>query len=248
MIRSAFVIAFVVLAAATSDAQPAQPPWKGENLQVFPKDIARDQLTQRMREFSLSLGVRCQYCHTGGNGVSFEGVSFKSDEKPAKVTARAMLRMVEQLNTVTLAQLPNRAQPRVVVDCATCHHGKALPKSLQTTLFEIVDAQGAAAAVAKYRELRREVEMGRYDFGEWEINELARRLTEAGKTDAAVTILELNGEFYPASAAIDVMIGELQRRAGNREKALERFRAALVKEPQNSMVKQRLEELERKPQ
>jgi len=248
MIRSAFVIAFVVLAAAASDAQPAQPPWKGENLQVFPKDIARDQLTQRMREFSFSLGVRCQYCHAGGNGVSFEGVSFKSDEKPAKVTARAMLRMVEQLNTVTLAQLPNRAQPRVVVDCATCHHGKALPKSLQTTLFEIVDAQGAAAAVAKYRELRREVELGRYDFGEWEINELARRLTEAGKTDAAVTILEMNGEFYPASAAIDVMIGELQRRAGNREKALERFRAALVKEPQNSMVKQRLEELERKPQ
>jgi hypothetical protein len=248
MLRYAILLTLALAAAAPSGAQTPPPPWKGENLRYFPADISREQLTQRMREFSFALGVRCQYCHAGGNGVSFEGVSFKSDEKPAKVTARAMLRMVEQLNTVTLAQLPNRAQPRVVVDCATCHHGKALPKSLQTTLFEIVDAQGAAAAVAKYRELRREVELGRYDFGEWEINELARRLTEAGKTDAAVTILEMNGEFYPASAAIDVMIGELQRRAGNREKALERFRAALVKEPQNSMVKQRLEELERKPQ
>ena len=46
-----------------------QPPWKSENLQYFPKDITRPQLIQRMREFSFSLGVRCQYCHPGGNGI-----------------------------------------------------------------------------------------------------------------------------------------------------------------------------------
>ena len=48
-----------------------------------------------MREFSFALNVRCQYCHTGGDGISFEGVNFASDEKPAKVKARAMLRMVD---------------------------------------------------------------------------------------------------------------------------------------------------------
>jgi hypothetical protein len=37
-----------------------QAPWKTENLQYFPKDIERPALTQRMREFSLALGVRCQ--------------------------------------------------------------------------------------------------------------------------------------------------------------------------------------------
>src|SRR5262245_50784373 len=93
-----------------------QTPWKAENLQYFPKDISRQALTQRMREFSFALGVRCQYCHAGGDGISFDGVSFVSDEKPAKTKARAMLRMVDQINNVMLASLPARAQPRVVVE------------------------------------------------------------------------------------------------------------------------------------
>ena len=80
-------------------------------------------------------------------------MSFSSDAEPAETTARLMLRMIDQLNNVTLAQLSPRAQPRVVIDCATCHRGVALPKSLQTTLFEIVEAEGAPAARAKYREL-----------------------------------------------------------------------------------------------
>jgi len=245
MLRCTLVLTAVAIAAAAS-AQSPQPPWKGENLQFFPKDISRERLTQRMREFSFALGVRCQYCHPGGNGVSFEGVSFASDDKPAKTTARAMLRMVDQLNNVTLAQLPSRAQPRVVVECSTCHRGVTLPKSLQTTLFEIVEAQGAPAAVAKYRELRGEAALGHYNFGEWEINELARRLNEAGKTAAAIAMLEMNGEFYPASAAIDVMIGEGYRQLGDRDKAIQRYRAAIAKSPENGLAKQRLEELEKK--
>jgi tetratricopeptide (TPR) repeat protein len=248
MVRTAWVVMVIVFAATPGWAQTAAPPWTTENLQVFPKDITREQLTQRMREFSFALGVRCQYCHTGGNGVSFEGVVFASDDKPAKRTARAMLRMVEQLNTTTLAQLPARAEPRVVVECATCHRGVSLPKSLQTTLFEIVEKQGAPAAVAKYRELRADALLGRYNFGEWEINELARRLSEAGKPDAVIAILEMNGEFYPKSPEIDVMIGEQHRLLGNREKAIERYRMALAKAPQHPMAKRRLEELEKNPQ
>jgi hypothetical protein len=247
MLRCTLVLSFAVAVAAPAGAQPPQAPWKGDNLQYFPKDITRERLTQRMREFSFALGVRCQYCHAGGNGVSFEGVSFASDDKPAKTTARAMLRMIDQLNNVTLAQLPSRVQPRVVVDCATCHRGVPLPKSLQTTLFEIIDAQGAPAAIAKYRELRGDAARGHYNFGEWEINELARRLTEAGKTDAAIAILEMNGEFYPASAEIDVLVGEQYRRLGERDKAIQRYRAALAKSPQNGMARQRLEELEKRP-
>ena len=247
MVRTALVVIVIVFATTPGWAQTAAPPWKAENLQVYPKDISRAELTQRMREFSFALGVRCQYCHTGGNGVSFEGVVFSSDDKPAKRTARAMLRMVEQLNTTTLAQLPARAEPRVVVECVTCHRGVALPKSLQTTLFEIVGKQGAPAAVAKYRALRADALLGHYNFGEWEINELARRLSEDGKPDAAIAILEMNGEFYPKSADIDVMIGEQHRRLGNRDKAIERFRIALGKAPQHPMAKQRLEELEKNP-
>jgi hypothetical protein len=35
---------------------------------------------------------------------------------------------------------------------------------------------------------------------------------------------------------------------GDRDKAIQRYRAALAKSPQNGMAKQRLEELEKKPQ
>jgi len=201
---------FVTLVAAWIVA--LQAPWKGENLQYFPKDISREALTQRMREFSFALGVRCQYCHSGGNGITFEGVSFGSDEKPAKAKARAMLRMVEQINTVALAQLPSRAEPRVVVECSTCHRGVAIPKSLQTTLFEIAKADGVPAAIAKYRDLRRNAILGQYNFGEWEINELARRLAESGNVQGAIDVLEMNREYYPSSTDIPRLIAEAKKR------------------------------------
>ncbi|MDX1747672.1 MAG: hypothetical protein R3324_17190, partial [Halobacteriales archaeon] len=65
------------------------------NLQVLPSDLSRDSVVQIMRGFSFALGVRCQYCHIGGDGVSFEGVVFENDDDPDKVKARAMLAMVD---------------------------------------------------------------------------------------------------------------------------------------------------------
>lgn len=238
------VLYVVVMIACVATGPSAQAPWRGENLQFFPKDISRPELVQRMREFSFALDVRCQHCHAGGDGVSFDGVVFSSDEKPAKVKARAMLRMVDQINNGILPQLPSRAEPRVSVGCATCHRGLTLPKSLQTTLLEIVEKDGAAAAVAKYRELRASTLVdGLYNFGEWEINELARRLTEAGRTADAIAILEMNGEFYPASASIDFTLAELHRSRGEREQAIRRYRATLEKNPRHQDAKRRLTEL-----
>jgi len=234
--------------AAGAAAQAPTTPWRGENLQYFPKDISRDALIQRMREFSFALGVRCQYCHAGGNGISFDGVSFPSDEKIAKVKARAMLRMADQLNNTTLAQLPARSEPRVTIDCATCHHGLALPKSLQTTLFETIEKDGVQAAVARYRELRTDMALGRYNFGEWEMNALARRLSAAGNADAAIAMLELNGEFNPKSPDIDLLIGDAYRKRGDREKAAQHYRTALEKAPDHPGAKQRLADLQKQPQ
>jgi hypothetical protein len=232
-------------------AQPAtgQPPAQElKNLQYFPKDIPRPKLVQRMREFSFSLGVRCQHCHAGGDGVSMEGVDFASDEKAAKKKARAMLKMTDQINGTLLAQVPSRTEPTVVVDCVTCHRGLPLPKTLQTTLFEIVGKDGAPAAVARYRELRKDqMPAGKYNFGEWEINELARRLNEKGDTTSAVAILEMNAEFYPQSGAIDYMLGEIHRARGEKEKAIARYEAAMAKSPGNPQPKQRLEELRKTP-
>jgi hypothetical protein len=127
------------------------------------------------------------------------------------VKARAMLRMVDQINNSLLAALPSRAEPRVAVDCATCHRGVALPKSLQTTLFEIVQSQGVSPAIEKYRQLRRDALLGQYNFGEWEINELARRLSETGDVKSALAVLEMNLEFYPASAELQRLIAAAKK-------------------------------------
>jgi tetratricopeptide (TPR) repeat protein len=222
----------------------AQAPPKPENLQVLPKDISRDALIQRMREFSFALSVRCQYCHVGGDGISFEGVVFKSDEKIAKQKARVMLRMVDTLNSTSLKDLPGRSDPPVRVDCVTCHRGLPVPKTLETVLAETIAKQGIPAAVQRYRELReREALTGRYNFGEWTINELARSLAVEGKPEAALAMLEMNGEYYPKSGAIDFQIAELHRMRGEKDKAIARYRRALEKEPTNPTAKRRLEEL-----
>ena len=232
-------------ARAQSPAQ-SQPPWKAKNLKFFAADISRDALTQRMREFSFALDVRCQYCHAGGDGISFDGVDFASDDKPAKLKARAMLKMTEQINKNLLAEVPSRAEPRVEVNCATCHRGLALPKSLQTKLFEIVQTDGTDAAVARYRQLRKDDTLsGKYNFGEWEINELARRLVEAGNRPAAIAILDMNGEYYPKSASIDNQLGQQFEAAGDKAKALQHYRQALEKDPNNQLAKNRIAALEK---
>ena len=241
--RQLTVMIAVLVAVAPAWAQAPQAPWQGENLQFFPKDTPRPQLIQRMREFSFALDVRCEHCHA--DEVAAAGPqNFASDDKPAKVTARAMLRMVDQINNTMLAALPSRAEPRVIVGCATCHHGLALPKSLQTTMIELVNKDGAGAAVATYRQLRQDTMVaGKYNFGEWEVNEAARRLTEAGKTAEAIALLEMNGEFYPKSAAIDFAIAELHRARKENNQAIARYRAALEKNPQNQAAKRWLTEL-----
>jgi hypothetical protein len=241
------MVAVLALAGSAAAQQADPPPWKGTNLQYFPADISRDALVQRMREFSFALNVRCQHCHIGGDGVSLDGVDFASDEKPAKKKARAMLRMTDQVNTTLLAQIPSRAEPRVVVECSTCHRGLRLPKSLQTTLLEIVNAQGPDAAIARYRELRASDTLsGRYSFDEWEINELARRLASAKNTAAAIALLEMNGEFHPKSPAIDFQIAELHVARGERDKAIARYRATLEKAPNHPRAMARLAQLEKR--
>jgi tetratricopeptide (TPR) repeat protein len=247
-LRPLVIRSLILLATFGAVPIDAQIPQTFENLQVLPKDIARDSLIQIMRGFSFALGVRCQYCHAGGDGVSFEGVAFKADDKAPKRKARFMLRMVAQLNSEVLPRVPDRSDPPVRVECVTCHRGSALPKTLEMVLTEVIETQGIDSAVARYRQLReRTMPLGRYNFGEWTINELARTLAANGKTAEAIAMLQLNAEFYPASAAIDMHLGELHRGRGEKDQALARYRAALAKEPNNQMARRRIEELTSPP-
>jgi tetratricopeptide (TPR) repeat protein len=234
----------LVLLCGLPGALEAQLPAKFENLQYFPKDIPRDTLVNIMRGFSFALGVRCQYCHAGGDGVSFEGVDFKSDDKATKRKARYMLHMADTINDRLLAALPDRSTPPVRVACVTCHRGLSKPATLASTLTATIETKGTDSAVAQYRRLRQNaMTQGTFDFGEWSMNELARTLSERGKTAEAIAMLELNQEFYPQAAEIDFMIAELHLQRGEKDKAITRYRAVLEKQPNNARAKQRLSEL-----
>ena len=238
----------VGLTVVSTQLLPAQIPERFQNLQVLPGDIARDSLVQIMRGFSFALGVRCQYCHAGGDGISFAGVAFDSDDKPAKRKARFMLRMVDSLNRIVLAALPERSDPPVTVQCVTCHRGLSKPTTLQAVLMKTIEQSGVDSAIRQYRGLRERTALnGYYDFTEWRISELARQLVAAGKIPEAVAIQEMNAEFNPRSESIPLDLGELFRRRGERDKAIAAFQRVLQLNPNNPQARQRLTELGVRP-
>ena len=98
------VVLSVMLGAVPASAQ--EPP---KNLQYFDADISpRRPDPAHARAFALD--VRCQHCHAGGDGISFDGVVFESDEKLAKRKARYMLAMVDEINTSLLSGVPERGR------------------------------------------------------------------------------------------------------------------------------------------
>ena len=104
------------------------------NLQVLPKDWTRQQVVQVMQQFTMGLGVQCNYCHAemagaqpGANGqVPLDAAS---DEKQQKKTARVMMKMVNDVNTTLGSQIGKPASDVVKVQCITCHRGSAIPKT-----------------------------------------------------------------------------------------------------------------------
>jgi hypothetical protein len=98
-----------------------------KNLKVLPKNISREQLDSVMHHFSLSLGVRCNFCHI--RNESTKTWDFASDENKHKLAAREMVKMMEKINDkffdVTGSKKDLNA--RLMVTCYTCHHGNTDP-------------------------------------------------------------------------------------------------------------------------
>jgi len=179
----------------------AQIPTEFQNLQVLPEDIPRDSLIQLMRSFTFATGLLCEGCHVMGENGAFQGARFHLDDKPTKRQARYMLRMVNRLNDEILPGLPERDTPALRVECKMCHRGIRKPYLLRTEMRAVIETDGVEAAVVRYRELREQaMDEGIYDFGVWEMNELARQLEAEGRVADAAVMLELNEEFHPKSA------------------------------------------------
>ena len=104
-----------VPSAATSMAEPrpAGPP--PANLQVLAATTSRDEVLTIMNHYTVSLGVGCVHCH--------ELTNMASDAKSAKVLARDMMRMTDDLNGQFFGGAARK------LSCFTCHAGSRSPGS-----------------------------------------------------------------------------------------------------------------------
>lgn len=237
---------FALELRAQGGGTPPQPP-PLQNLKYFPKDITRDSLLNVMRGFTYALGVNCAYCHVeepGANGRPQMRPAL--DGKIEKDKARFMLAMVDTLNRVTLAALPQR-HAGVAVNCVTCHRGSPIPGTIENVLADALDKFGPDSAIARYRKLRETAMTGRYDFSEIPVNGIARSLALQGKTDAAIALLNMNQELNPSSAEIDFQLGDIYEKKGDKDKAITRYQAVLTKRPNDQRARARLTALGKPP-
>jgi hypothetical protein len=220
----------------------AQMPEKFTNLQVLPKDMRRPELSALMRSYASALGVRCEQCHVGAEAPDFKGTDFASDAKESKRTARLMMKMVRTINEESLP--PLRPAAAVRVECVTCHRGQKVPRTLEAEITEVLEQKGAAAAVARYRELRAAAYgRGGYDFGQGTLNQIGERLLKAGRAADALAILGLNREFFPDAPWVLYLAGEAHRALGQVDAARAAYERSAAIAPDNPMPGRRLKEL-----
>jgi hypothetical protein len=252
--RVAFVTGLAVLVLApvrlvSGQGGAGQQPPPPENLKFFPKDITRDSLVTFMQGFTYALGVNCAYCHVEEPAAQPGGrprMRPALDDKIEKQKARFMLAMVDTLNRVTLAAVPQRHND-VRIQCVTCHRGSPIPGTIETVLLDAVDKYGADSAIARYRKLRETIGNGRYDYTEVPVNAVSRTLADRGKTDAAIALLTMNQELNPNSVEIDYRLATIYEKIGDKDKAIARYQAALTKRPNDPRIRQRLTALGKPP-
>jgi Photosynthetic reaction centre cytochrome C subunit len=225
------------------------PPDSLINTKVIPHNTPVMEVVGLMRNITGALGVRCQFCHVGEEGMPLERFDFAKDEKRTKLVARQMMRMVEEINR-RLDTLPehDHTGPSLQVTCTTCHRGVSRPMPLATLIQETASSAGADSATRLYRALR-ERYYGRdaYDFGEPSLNIAAFRLARTRRFDEAFALLRLNEELFPGSSAMYVFRGNIQLMRGDTTAAAAAFREAVRRDPANEEAKGRLRAIRREP-
>jgi tetratricopeptide (TPR) repeat protein len=213
-----------LLVAACACAQPRG----GANLQA------------NMSEIAQSLGVECQYCHSAERG--------SGQPEPRKDIARAMMAMTREINEKIAAATgktgaENTADRATEVKCITCHRGVAIPRQITEILTRTLAAEGRAAAVGQYRDLRtRYYGKQAYDFSETMLIGIAEKFA-SGRPDDSIALMQLNLEFYPQSVRTLQAIAFAYTRKFDDPSAIKYLEMALALEPQNGIVQGQLEQL-----
>jgi hypothetical protein len=241
---------FILLTAATTVHGQAPGKWPPDsliNLQVIPQETPVMQVVGAMRNITGALGVRCQFCHVGEEGMPLERFDFASDEKRTKLVARQMMHMVQEINR-RVDTIPARPASGVQVTCATCHRGVSRPVPLNQMMTEATLAFGADSATRHYRALR-ERYYGRdsYDFSEFSLNSAAFRVARESRFDDAMALLRLNEELFPRSSAVHVFRGNVNLMRGDTTAAAASFREAIRRDSTNTEARSRLRDIGRQP-
>jgi len=242
----------VLACALTTGSALAQPPGKWPpdslvNTRVIPRTTPVTQVIGQMRNITAGLGVRCQFCHVGEEGLTLERFDFASDAKRTKLVAREMMRMVQSINR-TLDSLPGRSGPGVQVTCSTCHRGVSQPVPLFQVIVDAAIAGGADSAIRAYRSLRERYHGGdSYDFREPTLNIAAFRLGRANRFDDAFALLRLNEELFPGSSAMYVFRGNISLMRADTAAAESAYREAIRRDPANQEARGRLRDIGRTP-
>ncbi len=250
MIRTTIALGVILsasLAAAqtpSAGGQRAGGPPPMTNLQLIPKDTPREQVIATMQAFTQSLGVQCNYCHVqeGRGGRN----DFASDEKPTKKAARGMMVLAREINGKLPDAIGKPAAETTRVGCATCHRGVPIPKQIADIVTDAAASGGAAAGLARYKELRDKFYGGQsYDFSEASLVAIAQRANAAGKTDDALAYLNANLDYFPKSARTYQVIAIVKNAKGDKPGAIAALEKAVELDPNNMQAKTQLENLKK---
>ena len=89
-----------------------------------------------------ALGVQCGYCHVIGGPN--QPPAMEKDDKQAKRTARKMVTMMQKINHDFFGD-------NQVVTCATCHNGRAEPRTLPPLERVAQEGRGGRGGAARRR-------------------------------------------------------------------------------------------------
>jgi CubicO group peptidase (beta-lactamase class C family) len=113
--------------------------------------------------------------------------------------------------------------------------------AIAETLLPIVLAQGAEAAIARYRALKAQPE--RHDAGEEQLNALGYELLNRERVADAILIFALNAAEHPTSSNAFDSLAEAHMRAGHQQQAIEHYERALALNPNNRNASEMLKKL-----
>ena len=254
VLASVSLVLLTNAANGQSRGEQQSGPAAHQNLKVLAIDIPQPQLLQTMQGFTQALGVQCGYCHATapapegarggagrGRGAAAPQFDFPSDEKPAKKAAREMMLIVRELNSKVPTAVGRSADVTARVECVTCHRGVAIPRQLAEILTQTAAAKGTPAALAQYRDLRKQYFGAQaYDFSEAALVSIAQRASQPAD---AIAWLQLNLDYFPFSSRTYAALAQAQQKASNRDGALKSLTRAAELDPQNAQIKRQIDQL-----